>query len=212
MKPGNGRSESCGRKAKRRGDTLHTAHDAPLEIPDRPERSPYTCMLPEHSRCDAGARCSTCSRWRSGSLSRRRYGRCRTRHDRPLFERMRSSSSALTRQAVSTPRGPVPNERRRRLPPHDRWTGTTGEWPPAARRPPPAPARDGPGRGPSFSAACSAWCSRWVDERLGPGLRWVMVAPLMRRTPYISIRLVTSGWDSRSRVLIRFGSIETGRL
>ena len=35
MKPGNGRSEGCGRKAKRRGDTLHTAHDAPLEMPDR---------------------------------------------------------------------------------------------------------------------------------------------------------------------------------
>ena len=34
-KPGNGRSEGCGRKAKRRGDTLHTAHDAPLEMPDR---------------------------------------------------------------------------------------------------------------------------------------------------------------------------------
>src|SRR5262249_30686316 len=34
--------------------------------------------------------------------------------DRSLFKRMRSSSSALTQQAVSTPRGPVPNERRRR--------------------------------------------------------------------------------------------------
>src|SRR6516164_7868902 len=28
-----------------------------------------------------------------------------------LFKRMRSSSSARTKQAVSTPRGPVPNER-----------------------------------------------------------------------------------------------------
>ena len=37
MKPGNGRSEVCGRKAKRRGDTLID-----------PEQSPYTCMLPEH--------------------------------------------------------------------------------------------------------------------------------------------------------------------
>jgi hypothetical protein len=40
MKPGNGRSEGCGRKAKRRGDTLHTAHDAPLEMPDRARAEP----------------------------------------------------------------------------------------------------------------------------------------------------------------------------
>src|SRR5215467_14136053 len=56
-----------------------------------------------------------------------------------LFKRMRSSSSAPTQQAVSTPRRPVPNERRRRRPPHGRRTGTTGEWPPAARGSPPAP-------------------------------------------------------------------------
>src|SRR6516164_8152216 len=31
-----------------------------------------------------------------------------------LFKRIPSSTSALTQQAVSTPRGPVPNERRRR--------------------------------------------------------------------------------------------------
>jgi uncharacterized protein (DUF3084 family) len=36
----NGRSEGCGRKAKRRGDTLHTAHDAPLEMPDRSRAEP----------------------------------------------------------------------------------------------------------------------------------------------------------------------------
>src|SRR5438094_151106 len=35
MKPGNGRSEGLGRKARRRGDTQHTAHEAPLEMPDR---------------------------------------------------------------------------------------------------------------------------------------------------------------------------------
>src|SRR5260370_23934450 len=40
MKPGNGRSEGSGRKAKRRGDTLHTAHDAPLEMPDRSRAEP----------------------------------------------------------------------------------------------------------------------------------------------------------------------------
>src|ERR1700755_1580775 len=57
---------------------------------------------------------------------------------------MRSSRSPLTQQAVSTPRGPVPNERRRRRPPHGRRTGTTGEWPPATRGSPPAPAKDGP--------------------------------------------------------------------
>src|SRR5262249_49179829 len=37
---GLGRSEGCGRKAKRRGDTLHTAHDAPLEMPDRSRAEP----------------------------------------------------------------------------------------------------------------------------------------------------------------------------
>src|SRR5688572_33422414 len=47
-------------------------------------------------------------------------------------------SSALT-NTVNTPRGPVPNERRRRRPPHGRLTGTTGEWPPATRGSPPAP-------------------------------------------------------------------------
>src|SRR5262249_20305730 len=41
--------------------------------------------------------------------------------------------SVLTQQAVSTPRWPAPNERRRRRPPHGRRTGTTGEWPPATR-------------------------------------------------------------------------------
>src|SRR5262249_36495112 len=55
---------------------------------------------------------------------------------------------ALTQQAASTPPPPVQNERRRRLPPPDRGTGTTGEQPPTARGSPPAPARDGPGRGP----------------------------------------------------------------
>src|SRR5262249_45831698 len=53
-----------------------------------------------------------CLRWKSPSLSRRRYEK-----------RMRSSSSPLTQQAVSTPRSPVPIERRRRRPPHGRRTG-----------------------------------------------------------------------------------------
>src|SRR5882724_4477581 len=38
--PGNGRSEGCGRKAKRRRDTLHNADDAPLEMPDRSRAEP----------------------------------------------------------------------------------------------------------------------------------------------------------------------------
>src|SRR5262245_24158502 len=59
-----------------------------------------------------------------------------------------ASSSALTQQAVSSPRRLAPNERRRRRPPHGRRTGTTGEWPPAPRQSPPAPAKDRPGRGP----------------------------------------------------------------
>src|SRR5262245_52152188 len=47
------------------------------------------------------------------------------RSDRQLVKRMRSSRSALTQQTVSIPTGPVPNERRRRRPPHGRRTGTT---------------------------------------------------------------------------------------
>src|SRR5215471_16278673 len=44
--------------------------------------------------------------------------------------------------AVSTARGPVPNEKRRHRRPHDRRTGTTDESPPATRGSPPAPAKD----------------------------------------------------------------------
>src|SRR5215470_19220453 len=59
-----------------------------------------------------------------------------------LFKRMRSSSSALTQQTISTPRWPVPNETPRRRAPPGRRTGTAGERPPAARLSPPAPAKD----------------------------------------------------------------------
>src|SRR5262245_37932176 len=55
--------------------------------------------------------------------------------------------SALTQQAVSTPRWSVSNERRRRRPPPGR-TGTTRERPPAARGSPPTRAADGYGRAP----------------------------------------------------------------
>src|ERR1700737_2795595 len=86
-----------------------------------------------------------------------------------LFKRMRSSRSALTQQAVSTPRGPVPNERRRRRPPHGRRTGTTGEWPPATRGSPPAPAKDGSARGPLPRGRVRSRCTnRGVRTPLGP--------------------------------------------
>jgi hypothetical protein len=35
-------------KAKRRGDTVHTAYDAPLKCRIDPQQSPYTCGLPQH--------------------------------------------------------------------------------------------------------------------------------------------------------------------
>src|SRR5262245_10387236 len=49
---------------------------------------------------------------------------------------------------VSTPMGLAPNERRRRRPPHGRQRGMKGEWPPATRDLPPAPAKVGLGHGP----------------------------------------------------------------
>src|SRR5262245_62534766 len=85
-----------------------------------------------------------------------------------LFKRMRSARSALTQQAVSTPRGPVPSERRRRRPPHGRRTGTTGEWPPATRGPPATPVKDGPGRGPPPRGRVRSRCtSRGARTRPG---------------------------------------------
>src|SRR5262245_49704934 len=52
--PGNGGSEGCGRKARRRGDTLHTAHDAPLEMPDRSRAERLHLPLPEHKPVGRG--------------------------------------------------------------------------------------------------------------------------------------------------------------
>ena len=73
-----------------------------------PEQSPYTCMLPEHKPVRRG---------------REIIGLLAVEEPKPkpakiravsyeaaidqLFKRMRSSSSALTQQAVSTPRDPV---------------------------------------------------------------------------------------------------------
>ena len=48
MKPGNGRSEGCGRTAKRRGDIYIPPMTRRLKCRIDPEQSPYTCMLPEH--------------------------------------------------------------------------------------------------------------------------------------------------------------------
>src|SRR5262249_10990700 len=75
-----------------------------------------------------------------------------------------------SQQAVSTPRGPAPNERRRRRPRHGRRTGTTGEWPPGARGSPPAPARDGPGRGPPPRGRVRSRCTS-RGARTRPGTR-----------------------------------------
>src|SRR5262249_6607656 len=61
---------------------------------------------------------------------------------------VRQARFGQAQQAVSAPRDPVPSERRRLRPPHGRRMGTTGEWPPATRGSPPAPAKAGPGRGP----------------------------------------------------------------
>src|SRR6476619_2372071 len=114
-----------------------------------PEQSPYTCMLPEHKPVRRGREMIDLL---AVEEPKPKPAKIRAVSDEAaihqLFKRMRSSSSALTQQVVSTPRGPVPNERRRRRPPHGRRTGTTGEWPPAARGSPPTPAKDGPGRGP----------------------------------------------------------------
>src|SRR5262249_31851760 len=140
MKPGNGRSEGCGRKAKRRGDTLHTAHDAPIEMPDRSRAKPLHLRA---AGAQAGAARARDDRPARGGEPKPKPAKIRAVSYEAaidqLFKRMRSSSSAPTQQAVSTPRRPVPNERRRGRPPHGRRTGTTGEWPPAARGSPPAP-------------------------------------------------------------------------
>src|SRR6266852_6414381 len=114
-----------------------------------PEQSPYSCVLPEHKPVRRGREMIDLlaveePKPKPAKIRAVSYEAAIDQ----LFKRMRSSRSALTQQAVSTPRGPVPNERRRRRPPHGRRTGTAGEWPPAARGSPPAPAKDGSARGP----------------------------------------------------------------
>src|ERR1700730_14623362 len=171
MKPGNGRSEGCGRKSKTVGTPYIPPMTRRLKCRIDPEQSPYTYMLPEHKPV-----------WRGREMidllaveepkpkpAKIRAVSYEAAIDQ-LFKRMRSSSSALTQQAVSSPRRPVPNERRRQRPPHGRRTGTTGEWPPAARGSPPAPAKDGPGRGPPPRDRVRSRCpSRGARTR--PGTR-----------------------------------------
>src|SRR6478672_1721128 len=96
-----------------------------------PEQSPYTCMLPEHKPVQRGREMIDLLAVEEPKPkpSKIRAVLVEAAIDQ-LFKRMRSSSS-------------------RRRPPHGRRTGTTGEWPPATRGSPPAPARDGPGRGPT---------------------------------------------------------------
>src|SRR6516162_2593281 len=75
------------------------------------------------------------------------------------FSRIASVRAAFDRHRVLTvkpsralrsviPDGRYPTKDVARRPPHGRRTGTAGEWSPAARGSPPAPAKDGPGRGP----------------------------------------------------------------
>src|ERR687892_1371880 len=136
-----------------------------------PEQSPYTCMLPEHKPVRRGREMIDLFAVEEPKPKpvKIRAVSYEAAIDQ-LFKRMPSSSSALTQQAVSTPRGPVPNERRRRRPPHGRRTGTTGEWPPATRGSPPASAKDGPGRGPPPRGRVRSRCTS-RGARTRPGTR-----------------------------------------
>src|SRR5436309_2143048 len=81
----------------------------------RPGQSPYTCVLPEHKPVRRGREMIDLlaveePKPKPAKIRAVSYEAAIDQ----LFKRMRSSSSALTQQAVNTPRGPVPNERRRR--------------------------------------------------------------------------------------------------
>jgi hypothetical protein len=51
-----------------------------------PEQSPYTCMLPEHKPVRRGREMIDLLAVEEPKLSRRRYGRCRTRQRRPVVQ------------------------------------------------------------------------------------------------------------------------------
>src|SRR5215467_3661167 len=134
-----------------------------------PEQSPYTCVLPEHKPVRRGREMIDLlaveePKPKPAKIRAVSYEAAIDQ----LFKRMRSSSSALTQQAVSNPRSPVPNERRRRRPPHGRRTETTGEWPPATRGSPPAPAEAG--RGPPPRGRVRSRCTS-RGARTRPGTR-----------------------------------------
>src|SRR5262249_127799 len=69
-------------------------------------------------------------------------------------------------RAVSSPRLPGQTERRRRRSPHGQRTGTAYAWPPAPPGSPPAPAKDGSGRGlPPRGRVRSRCANRDVQTR-----------------------------------------------
>src|SRR5262245_28876114 len=90
-----------------------------------PEQNAYTCVLREHKPGRRGREMIDLLAVEEPKSAKIRAVSYEAAIEQ-LFKRMRSSSSAPTQQAVSTPRGQVPNDRRRRRPPHGRRTGTTG--------------------------------------------------------------------------------------
>jgi len=129
-------------------------------MPDRSRAAPLPCMLPEHKPCGAGARMINLLAWKSRSLRRRKL-RGAVVTSSAIVQRMRCLGSALTPTSGHTPGGRYPTKDGRRDPPQR--TGTTGEWPPAPRRSPPASAKDGPGAGRLlgvvFEAVVPSGCS-----------------------------------------------------
>src|SRR5258708_17667853 len=92
-----------------------------------PEQSPYTCMLPEHKPVRRGREMIDLlpveePRPKPAKIRALSYDAAIDQ----LFKRMRSSRSASTQQALSTPRRPGHNERPRQRPPHGRRTATAG--------------------------------------------------------------------------------------
>src|SRR5262249_7636950 len=85
----------------------------------RPGQSPYTCVPPEHKPVRRGREMIDLLAVEERKPKPAKIRAVYEAAIDQLFKRMRSSSSALTQQAVDTLRGPVPNERRRRRPPNE---------------------------------------------------------------------------------------------